>query len=95
MTESHRVIPIPAYDLNSRLIVPAQYPRILEDAVAIIYFSLKHWTIDSVDTYIAEIVNIRVVTPPTLSKTNSPQKRKFAVTDPFISGFSSSWLLKN
>ena len=89
MIETHRVLPIPAYDANSRLIVPAQYPRALKDAVVIVHFSLKHWAIDSVDTYVADIVNVRVVIPPNLSELNSPRKRKIAVTDPFNSGPSS------
>ena len=74
MIESHRVIPIPAYDVTSKLIIPAQYPRTLKDAVVIVHFSLKHWAIDSVDTYVADIVNMRVVIPPIVSEINSPRK---------------------
>jgi hypothetical protein len=69
--ETHRVVPIPAYDANSRLITPAQYARTLKGAVVIIHFSLKHWAIDSVDIYVADIANIRVVIPQNLSEINS------------------------
>jgi hypothetical protein len=84
MIETHHIIPIPAYDANLRLIIPAQCPHTLTDAVAIVHFSLKHWAIDSIDTYVVDIVNVQVVIPPTLWKC------KLAVTDPFNTGSSSS-----
>jgi hypothetical protein len=90
MIETHRVIPIPAYDANLRLIILAQCPHTLTDAVAIVHFSLKHWAIDSIDTYVVDIFNVQVVIPPTLSEMNSPWKCKLAVTDPFNTGSSSS-----
>ena len=78
MIETHRVVHIPAYDIE------------ISFQSAVIYFSLKHWAIDSVDTYIADIVSVRVVILLNLSEMNSARKRKLAVMDPFNSGSSSS-----
>ena len=55
MIETHRVVtvvPIAAYDMDSKLIIPAQYACALKDVVIIVHFSLKHWAIDSVGTYL-------------------------------------------
>ena len=73
MIESHRAIPIPAYDVNSKLIIPAQYPRTLKDALVIVRFSLKHWAIDSVDTYVQQTRLIQV--PRRLRLLRRPDKR--------------------
>ena len=81
---------LPAYDVNLRLIIPTQYSCTLKDTVAIIPFTLKHWAIDSIDTYVADIINVQMVIPPTLSEMNSLWKCKLPVTDPFNSGSSLS-----
>lgn len=80
--ETHCVLPVPAYDTKARLIEPTQYSRVLKDAVAVIRFSLKHWAINSVDTYVADIINVQIVIPPNLSELDSPRKRKIALKDP-------------
>ena len=62
---------------------PTQYRRTLKDAVVAVRFTLKHWAFNSTDTNIADIVNIRVLVPPKDPLT--PQRRKFALTNPFDS----------
>ena len=82
MIETHCVLPVPAYDTKARLMEPTQYSRYLKDAVVIIRFSLKHWAIDSVDTYVADIINVQIVIPPNLSELDTPRNRKIALKDP-------------
>jgi len=65
MVDEFRVIPIPAYNMQSKLVHPTQYRRTLKDAVVAIRFTLKHWAISSelCDTTIADINNMRVLVP--------------------------------
>jgi hypothetical protein len=88
MIDEFRVLPIPAYSMQSNLVPPAQYRRTLKDAVVAIHFTLKHWAFNSSDTNIADIVNIRVLVPPKDPLT--PRRRKFALTDPFNSKSNGS-----
>ncbi|KIM59455.1 hypothetical protein SCLCIDRAFT_27285 [Scleroderma citrinum Foug A] len=76
--QTHHVIPIPAYDLEGKLIDPRYYRRHLEGAVAEVHFNLSHWSIawqgvPGKDVYTADIVLIRVIAPP---RTHTPLKRK-------------------
>ena len=83
MIDEFRVVPIPAYNIQSNLVHPTQYRRTLKDAVVAIRFILKHWAInsESCDTNTADIVNIRVLVPP--KEPQTPRRRKIALTDPF------------
>jgi len=78
----HRVIPIPAYDIEGKLIDPRYYRRHLEGAVAEVHFNLSHWSISrhgvpGKDVYTADMVLIRVLTPPrAYSIPRTPLKRK-------------------
>ena len=81
MCNDFRVLPIPAYDIDSKLIHPTQYARALKDAVVAIHFTLKHWGINDCDTDIADIINIRILVP--LPQPLTPRRRKIALTDPF------------
>ena len=82
--QTHRVIPIPAYDLEGKLIDPRYYCRHLEGAVAEVHFNLSHWSIarqgvPGKDVYTADIVLIRVIAPPRATatpRTRTPLKRK-------------------
>jgi hypothetical protein len=42
MIDEFRVLPIPAYNVQSNLVHPTQYRRTLKDAVVVIRFTLKH-----------------------------------------------------
>jgi hypothetical protein len=82
---THRVIPIPAYDMHGALIWPSQYPKFLQNAVAEFRFTLTHWSIGGkdggVDAYTADIVDILVLIPPPPTVV-SPRKRKVAAHHP-------------
>jgi len=78
----HCVIPVPAYDLEGKLIDPCYYHRHLEGALAEVHFNLSHWSIAKQgvlgkDVYTADIVLIRVIAPPRATATpRTPLKRK-------------------
>ena len=80
--QTHQVIPIPAYDIEGKLIDPCFYRHYLEGAVAEVHFNLSHWSIlrqgvPGKDVYTADIVMIRVLVPPRASATpRTPLKRK-------------------
>jgi len=80
--QTHRVIPVPAYDLEGKLIDPCYYRRHLEGALAEVHFNLSHWSIakqgvPGKDVYTADIVLIRVIAPPRATATpRTPLKRK-------------------
>src|SRR5436853_6017401 len=88
MIDEFRVHPLPAYNMQSNLVNPTQYRRTLKDAIVAIRFTLKHWAFNSSDTNIADIVNMRVLVPP--SDPLTPRRRKFALTDPFDSKSNGS-----
>lgn len=80
------VVPIPAYDMHGELIHPSFYRRRLEGALVAVRLTLTHWAIkndkSSADVYTADIVNIRVLTPPKPT-TVTPRKRgKVPTYDP-------------
>lgn len=63
------VVPIPAYDMHGDLLHPNSYRTHLEGSLAIVRFNMVHWAIrnksgPNSDVYIAEIVYIRVLSPP-------------------------------
>ena len=76
------MIPVPAYDLEGKLIDPRCYRRHLEGALAEERFNLSHWSIakqgvPGKDVYTADIVLIRVIAPPCATATpRTPLKRK-------------------
>ena len=80
--QTHQVIPIPAYDIEGKLIDPHFYCHHLEGAVTEIHFNLSHWSITrqgvpGKDVYTADIVMIQVLAPPCASATpHTPLKRK-------------------
>jgi hypothetical protein len=81
IVDTHRVVPIPAYDMQGHLIAPIQYRSRLEGAVVELHFELSHWSIGgketepSSDTYVADVTQIRVLVPPK-PRVVTPTKRK-------------------
>ncbi|KAF8076842.1 hypothetical protein FPV67DRAFT_1445399 [Lyophyllum atratum] len=88
MVDTHNVIPLPAYDMHGALLWPIHYRAYLEGALVQVHFNLTHWSIGAkdsnpaVDTYVADISNIRVLTPPVAKGPVTPRKRKVSAKDP-------------
>ncbi|KAI6006908.1 hypothetical protein EDD15DRAFT_2394204 [Pisolithus albus] len=83
---THKLRPLPAYDVDGHLIPPAAYQRSLENAVVELHSNLCHWPIASkagaaaYDSYTADIVFIRVLVPPPPPINNDfHQKRKISL----------------
>lgn len=62
--------PLPAYDVNGDRISPADYESALRGATVLVTFTLTHYhfkqsgTREASDTFVADIVKIRVLAPP-------------------------------
>lgn len=74
LAATHRIIPLPAYNVKGDLIRPEAYWHSLEDAIVELHFGLTHWGIagkkgsPATDVFIAEVDIIWVlVLPRTLS----------------------------
>ncbi|KAI5990596.1 hypothetical protein EDD15DRAFT_2197916 [Pisolithus albus] len=69
LKSSHRILPLPAYDLADNLIHPFAYRRLLQGAVVEIHFTLSHWGIAGVrrDVYGGDIELIRLLDAPIAS----------------------------
>lgn len=85
---THDIIPLPAYDVNGKLIRPQDYRHLLAGAVVEVHFTLTHWTIASrrgdppADTYVADVQYMRVLVP---APPSLPRKRCISLTDPLSS----------
>lgn len=77
LKNTHRILPIPAYDLANDLLKPSTYRRYLQGALVEIHFSLTHWGIAGIkrDVYGGEIEIIRLLEPP-LGSSSPDRKRK-------------------
>lgn len=66
---SHRLCPVPAYDLANDLLIPSTYRRCLQGAIVEIHFTLSHWSIATTrrDVYGGLIQLIRILVPPVAS----------------------------
>ena len=79
--KSHVAVPIPAYDVDRRLILPTQYRSKLEGATVEVRFILRHWAISEkksvgkggTDSYTADVQSIRALVPPI--HVTTPRKR--------------------
>jgi hypothetical protein len=95
MSNTHRVIPLPAYDINGDLIKPHNYKTALTGALVRVNFALSHWYFSSQkdgtsNIFVADATGIRIlVDPPT---TTTPSKRKTSKKDPEISSPSKKKL---
>ncbi|KAJ8587337.1 hypothetical protein M405DRAFT_882740 [Rhizopogon salebrosus TDB-379] len=83
MVETHRVVPILAYDADGNLIHPQNYRKMLRGALVQVDFHLTHWSIvrrqdgtSAAYSYTADVAYIRVLSEPTTSVTTT--KRKIA-----------------
>ncbi|KAI6009203.1 hypothetical protein PISMIDRAFT_10215 [Pisolithus microcarpus 441] len=82
LENTHRINPLPAYDISGHLIPPAAYQRSLENAIVELQFNLCHWPIASkagtaaFDSYTADIVLICILVPPPPPINNNFHKKQ-------------------
>lgn len=90
MEDTHRVNWVDAYDEKGHRIGPAEYRQHLQGALALIRFTVTHWSIKKrtgqapCDAFVADIWSIRVLSPPDNfnKKTLGGKKRKLYKKDP-------------
>ena len=86
--KTHRVNYLEAYDVKSDLIHPLRYRQCLQGAVIQVHFQMTHWAfparngVAACDTFVADIVSMRVLVPLSIPKAPSTPKRKFMRKDP-------------
>ena len=78
---THRVVPVPAYDVIGNLIKPNAYRQSLQDAIVEMHFNMAHWAIaarrgkPANDVFVGDIEVIRVLVPPRPSSSGLARKR--------------------
>ena len=86
LSTSHRPIPLPAYDINGKLIPPDRCETLLGGAVVRVMFTLNHRIIKSMkaeesNIFDADIHSIRILVNAS-SQMMAPRKRKTFNVDP-------------
>jgi hypothetical protein len=91
MVETHRVVPIPAYDADSNLIHPQKYRKMLRGALVQVDFHLTHWSIarkqdgtSAAYSYTADVVSIRVLNEPTTTSVTTKRKIAARIDSPHL-----------
>lgn len=92
-SETHRVEPLLAYDLNGVLIEPQYYMKRLDGATVILRFELAHHLIRKqgkppIDTFSARVVQIRVILPPPGAAPATPRKKRVLPRDTYFGSFT-------
>ncbi|OCH87123.1 hypothetical protein OBBRIDRAFT_837650 [Obba rivulosa] len=96
MHDSHRVIPIPVYDKNDKLIPPSEYRAMLPGAIVEVHFTITHWHIkdrdakakghdNSTDSFSADVYAMHIVKPAMPFNPSTPRKRKVSTRSPITS----------
>ena len=87
--DTHCVFPLKAYDINGDLILPLEYKTKLRNALVRIEFTMSHWVIRkkkaATDTFVADILSIRVLDEPRPLEIVSPKKGAVRMRDPMES----------
>jgi hypothetical protein len=85
---THRPIPLPAYDIDGKLIAPDACRDALAGAIARVIFTLSHSFNDnskdrspSSNCFAADVQSVRVLIKPEVQSISS-KKRKIALRDP-------------
>ncbi|KAI5989258.1 hypothetical protein EDD15DRAFT_2284432 [Pisolithus albus] len=83
LKSTHRILPLPAYDLDDHLIRPGSYCRLLQGAIVEVHFTLSHWAIAAAkrDVYGADIERIRLLVPPTHTATAKKRRIPFRLEE--------------
>lgn len=89
--DSHCVNPVPAYDINNRLIPPKDYARHLSGAIVEVHFVLVHHHIDNRNrsTLTAELRKLHILRPP--QQVENPMKRKQCATASTPESWRHQW----
>jgi hypothetical protein len=89
---THRVIPIPAFDIHGDIIHPTKYRAMLQGAIVAVFFALTHNHIPprngtpACSAFSPDILHIRVLVPPhhlPQSPVRTP-RRKFTMKDTLL-----------
>jgi hypothetical protein len=85
---THIVNPIPAYDVEGRLILPTEYEHKLRGAIVRLEFRLTHWIVRRHDFFSADVVRIRVLVPPTpIRQLHTAPRKRLAPVDDFYDDY--------
>jgi hypothetical protein len=76
----HNVNPIPAYDINNKLILPKNYTRNLSGAIAEVHFAIVHHHLENkkCSMFTAVLRELKVLRPPT--QVSNPLRKKGKLT---------------
>jgi len=92
LINTHRVVPLPAYNRHGMLIPPDAYQSALAGATVRVAFTLTHWYFQkkgesmSSNTFTADVCSLRVLLEPI--RLQSPRRRKISKRDPGIQQMS-------
>lgn len=81
MKKTHIFNILPAYDVDGNLILPKNYESALKGAVVVVTVNLKHYDFPTrgsspaSNTFVADVVKIRVLQPPQASTEKVVRKR--------------------
>ncbi|KAI6015721.1 hypothetical protein BKA83DRAFT_4546287 [Pisolithus microcarpus] len=77
LRSSHRMRPLPTYDLDNDLLLPSTYQRYLQGAIVEIHFTLTHWSIASAkwDIY-GGLIQLVYILVPAVPSSAAGTKRK-------------------
>ncbi|KAF9233413.1 hypothetical protein BU15DRAFT_80120 [Melanogaster broomeanus] len=78
MKNTHRAVPLAAYDVHDHLIPPTSYRQQLQGALVEVHFDLSHSAFKGKDRYTADIHSICVITVP--PSTATAKKRPLPAT---------------
>lgn len=86
--DTHVYNPLPAYDIDGRVILPKDYRAKLQGAIVILTFGLKHYYIgprpgsgSGSNIYVADIVKIRVVEAAKPRPVAAMKRKRVLTTD--------------
>jgi hypothetical protein len=88
MQTTHKVIPLPAYDMHGNLIRPEDYRKHLQGAIVQVHFTMTHWHIrahgdkSACDSYTADVYSMRVLVPPAPVGPVTPRRKRVLRKDP-------------
>lgn len=86
---THMVQPLPAYDIDRKLIDPCLYERELRGAVVEVHFTLEHFRFAKDSTFVATIQEIIVHRMPVRILATPSRKRSYSIKPSDSPSFAS------